>query len=142
MPKDAFDVVTDIRGLINIPAITSLLSGGKVEPSVKTTASTVKGVVVNCLGITNDPDQLAYGSVNCYAPALSSTVNGKTVLLPDQQSLSNLAKAIIPLVDEQYKDNFRCWIEDLPTITQDTDGSYYANIGYAYRSIQTNYTNI
>ncbi|RZJ90285.1 MAG: hypothetical protein EOO20_08555 [Chryseobacterium sp.] len=142
MPKDAFDVVTDVRALINITAIQALLSGGKVEPSVKTTASTVKGVVVNCLGITNDPDQLAYGSINCYAPAIISTINGKSVLLPDQAVLSTLAKAIIPLVDEQYKATFRCWIEDLPTITQDTDGSYYANIGFAYRSIQTNYTNI
>ena len=142
MPKDAFDVVTDVRGLINIPAIIALLSGGKVEASVKTTASTAKGVVVNCLGITNDPDQLAYGSINCYAPAVISNINGKSVQLPDQGVLSTLAKAIIPLVDEQYKATFRCWIEDLPTITQDTDGSYYANIGFAYRSIQTNYTNI
>ena len=95
MAKDGFDAITDVRGLINIPSVLALLgTGGKVDPSIKTTGSDVKGIVVNLLGITNDQDQIAIGNVNCYAPAIISTINGKQVLLPNQAALSTLAKAI------------------------------------------------
>lgn len=142
MAKDAFDVITDIRELINIPVIKDMISGGKIEPSVKSTAQSLKGVVINCMGITNAADQIAYGNVNCYCPSILSTISGKSVQLPDQLALSNLAKAIVPLIDEQYKPTFRCWIEDLPEIVQDTDGSYFASIGFRYQSVQKNFTNI
>ncbi|RZJ90975.1 MAG: hypothetical protein EOO20_06595 [Chryseobacterium sp.] len=140
--KDGFDVVTDVRGLINTPAIQGLLGGGKIEPSVKSTASTVKGIVVNSISISNTADQIGFGNVNCYAPAISSTVNGKTVLLPDQQALSTLAKAIMPLIDGVYSASFRVWVEDMAVILQDTDGSYFANIRFRYQSIQENFKNI
>lgn len=140
--KDGFDIVTDVRGLVNTPAIIALLQGGKVDPSVKTTASNVKGIVVNSIGITNTADQIGYGNVNCYCPSLVSTINGKAVQLPDQSALSTLAKAVKPLIDEIYKPTFRVWIEDLPVIIQDTDGSYFANMKFRYQSIQNNYTNI
>lgn len=140
--KDGFDIVTDVRALLNIPSIIALLGGGKVEPSVKSTEPTVKGIVINSLGITNEADQVGFGNINCYCPAIISTINGKTVSLPDQAALSNLAKAITPLVDEQYKPTFRCWIEEGANIMQDTDGSYFANVKFRYQSIQSNYTNI
>lgn len=144
MPKDGFDIVTDIRSLINIPEVIALLGvGGKVDPSVKTTSSSVKGIVVNSLGITNTADQIGFGNVNCYAPSLPPlTINGKSVSLPDQQSLSTLVKAITPLIDGQYKATFRCWVVENGTIMQDTDGSYFANIRFRYQSIQDNYKNI
>lgn len=143
MAKDGFDAITDVRGLINIPSVLALLgTGGKVDPSIKTTGSDVKGIVVNLLGITNDQDQIAIGNVNCYAPAIISTINGKQVSLPNQAALSTLAKAITPLIDEQYKAKFRVWVEENATIVQDTDGSYFASIKFRYQSLQDNYTNI
>ncbi|RZJ84899.1 MAG: hypothetical protein EOO20_20665 [Chryseobacterium sp.] len=140
--KDGFDVVTDVRALINIPNVLALIPGGKVEPSVKSTSSTVKGIVVNSISISNTTDQIGFGNVNCYAPAISSTANGKTVLLPDQQALSTLAKAITPLIDGVYSASFRVWVEDMAVILQDTDGSYFANIRFRYQSIQDNFKNI
>lgn len=135
--KDGFDIVTDVRNLINVPEITNLLGyGGKVDPSIKSTGPNSKGVVVNALGITNAQDQIGFGNINCYAPAVISTIDGKSVSLPDQSALSSLAKAIVQLVDDVYRPTFRCWVEDMPVIMQDTDGSYYANIRFRYQSIQ------
>ena len=143
MAKDGFDAITDVRGLINIPSVLALLgTGGKVDPSIKTTGSDVKGIVVNLLGITNEQDQIAIGNVNCYVPAIISTINGKQVSLPNQAALSTLAKAITPLIDEQYKAKFRVWVEENATIVQDNDGSYFASIKFRYQSLQDNYTNI
>ncbi|RQO79135.1 hypothetical protein DBR40_05290 [Pedobacter sp. KBW01] len=141
--KDVFDMVTDVRKLIDVPAITALLgTGARVEASIKSTGPSVKGIIVNGLSISNTADQIGFGNVNCYAPAISSTVNGKTVLLADQETLSNLAKAVKPLIDGIYMTDFRVWVESLPTITQDTDGSYFANMTYRYQSIQNNFNNI
>ncbi|NII81747.1 MULTISPECIES: hypothetical protein [unclassified Pedobacter] len=141
--KDVFDMVTDVRKLINIPAIVTLLgAGAKVEPSIKSTEPSVKGIVVNGISISNTSDQIGFGNVNCYAPAIISTANGKAVSLPDQATLSNLAKAVKPLIDGVFKPTFRVWVESLPTIIQDTDGSYFANMTFRYQSIQNNYNNI
>ena len=140
--KDGFDVVTDVRGLINVPSIQTMLSGGKVEPSVKSTPSTVKGIVVNSLSITNTADQIGFGNVNCYAPAIISNVLGNNVSSPDQQTLSNLAKAIASLIDGVYSASFRVWVEEGAVILKDTDGSYFANIRFRYQSIQENFKNI
>lgn len=136
MAKDGFDLVTDIIGLVKTGPVLTLLQGGKVDASVKTTASSVKGIVVNAIGITNVADQIGFGNVNCYAPATISTIGGKPVSLPDQLALSTLVKAIKPLIDDIYKPTFRVWIEEMGTIMQDTDGSYFANIAFRYQSIQ------
>ena len=143
MAKDGFDAITDVRGLLNIPSVLALLgTGGKVDPSIKTTGSDVRGIVVNLLGITNDQDQIAIGNVNCYAPAIISTIGGKQVSLPNQAVLSTLAKAITELIDNKWKGSFQVWVEENATIVQDTDGSYFASIKFRYQSIQDNYTNI
>jgi len=140
--KDVFDMVTDVRSLINIQSIKDLLGGGKIEPSVKSTGKTVKGIVVNGLSISNTADQIGYGNVNCYAPALSSTVDGKVVLLPDQSTLSNLAKAVKNVIDSHFDGEFSCWIEEPGAPMQDTDGSYFANCTYRYEFSQKNFKNI
>ena len=65
MGKDNFDIVTDIRALVNVPSILTLLNGGKVDPSVKTTGADVRGIVINSLGITNTAEQIGSGNINC-----------------------------------------------------------------------------
>lgn len=142
MAKDGFDIVTDVRALINVPSILALLNGGKVDPSIKTTGPEVRGIVVNALGITNSAEQKGAGNVNCYAPAIISTINGKSVGLPDQQVLSTLAKAIKPLIDGVRMPHFECWVDDMPFILRDNDGSYFANISFSYQASQNNFKNI
>lgn len=142
MAKDGFDVVTDVRALVNVPEILSLLEGGLVEPSIKSTDASVKGIVVNTTGITNTQDQIGYGSVNCYAPPIETTVKGKVQQLPDQAALSTMVKAVKPLIDGIYAENFRIWIEEMGHVYQNTDGSYFASVRYRYQSIQENYKNI
>lgn len=143
MYKDGFDVVTDVRSLINIPSILALLgTGGKVDPSIKTTGSDKKGIVVNSIGITNTKEQKGLGNINCYSPAIISKINGKNVSLPDQQALSTLVKVVKPLVDGVRMSHFECWVSEQATIVQDTDGSYFANLPFEYRASQNGFKNI
>jgi len=142
MAKDTFDIVTDVIGLINTPEVLALLSGGRIDPSVKTTGPEVRGIVVNALGITNSSEQKGAGNVNCYVPAIISTINGKSVSLPNQQVLSTLAKVIKPLIDGQRMPHFESWVDEMPILLKDTDGSYFVNIAFSYQASQNNFKNI
>lgn len=139
--KDGFDVVTDVRGLINVPGILSLITG-KIYPGARPSKSIKSDIVVRTNGGTNTQDQAFYVYINCYYPNLASTTDGNPQSLPDYEKLSTLAKAITPLVDEVYKPTFRCWIEETPILMQDPDGAYFTSIRLRYQSIQSNYNNI
>lgn len=139
--KDVFDMVTDIRSLINIPAITGLING-KVWPTERPAGRAETDFVVNGLAITNTPDQIGYGNVNIHVASLTETANGRTYSMPDQAKLSALAKAVTPYLDAQFKYSFRTEIEEGARIVQDTDGSWFVNIKVKYYSYNKNYQNI
>lgn len=142
MAKNGFDVVSDVRSLLNVQGVISLLEGGFVEPNIKSTDRYVRGIVVNTTGISNTQDQIALGSINCYAPSIEATVMGRQVQLPDQATLSLLVKAVEPLIDNIHRASFRVWVWDNGRIFQDADGSYFATIRYRYQSLQENYKRI
>jgi hypothetical protein len=138
--KDCFDVTTDVRGLLNVPSITNLLgpNGNIYQTERPSGRANMTDLVINCLGVTNEALQKGSGNINAYAPAIVSN----TVKLADQLRLSALAKAIIPLIDAQYKSSFQTWLDEVPTVMQDTDGSYFVNIPFEYQSVQTEFKNI
>jgi len=138
--KDAFDVTIDVRGLLNVPAITTLLStGGSIYQTERPSGrGAFTDIVINCLGITNEPLQKGSGNVNCYVPAITSGA----AKVANQPAMMTLSRAVIALIDMQFKTTFQTWIEDTPIIMQDTDGSYFVNIPFEYQSVQNNFKNI
>ncbi|RZM22426.1 MAG: hypothetical protein EOO88_29460 [Pedobacter sp.] len=137
--KDGFDITIDVRGMLNVPAVTTLLGAdGKIYQTERPTGrALMTDIVVNALGITNTTLQKGSGNINCYATPITSG----GVKTADQTKLMALSRAIIKVVDEQYRSTFQTWIDDAPTILQDNDGSYFVNIPFEYQSVQ-NYTNI
>lgn len=65
--KDCFDVVEDIKSLINIPAVTSQISG-VIYTDEKLSGSDKVDIVINSFSITNTINQVASANVNVYAP--------------------------------------------------------------------------
>ncbi|WP_158797673.1 hypothetical protein [Pedobacter sp. L105] len=140
--KDGFDVAADIISLINIPEITGLIDG-KIYADVRPSKSNKIDIVVKSLGITNAWNQAGSGTVNVYVPALSETQpDGSVQLLPDQDTLSSLCKAITPYLDTQYKPSFNTQVTAAGNLVQDTDGSWFVSITFSYYSIQTNFKNL
>jgi len=131
--KDAFDVTADVISLINVPAVKALITGGITADDRGST--NLVDIVVNCFGITNNPIQKASPNVNIYAPNLSS---GKK----DAIKLRTIAKALIPLLDTQFRPTFHTDVEDSGSLIQDADGNWFYNIPINYYSIQTNFNNI
>lgn len=136
--KNGLDVVNDIRGLINVPAVKNLITG-QIYPGVRASGSTKSDIVVRTNGGTNSQDQAFDAYINGYCPNLTPTIDGKPQSLPDYERLGNLAKAIEPLVDGVYKPSFRCWIEEPPIIMDNPDGGYFISIRIRYQSIQSNF---
>ncbi|AMR34135.1 hypothetical protein A0256_23135 [Mucilaginibacter sp. PAMC 26640] len=138
--KDCFDITIDVRAMLNVTSVTSLLgTGGAIFQTERPSGRVAfTDVVINALGITNETIQRGSGNINIYAPAITSG----TAKLADQVKLMNISRAVMPLVDAQYKPTFQTWIEDSSTIMQDTDGSYFLNMPFKYQSIQDNFKNI
>lgn len=138
--KDSFDVTIDVKSLVTAPAIATILgSTGKIFQTERPSGrEAMIDLVINCLGITNTSIQKGSGNINGYVPAIIS----EGVKMADQAKLMTLSRTVISLVDAQYKNSFQTWIEDTPTIMQDTDGSYFVNIPFEYQSIQDNFKNI
>lgn len=140
--KDGFDLVTDLRSLVNVPEITGLIDG-KIYNSFRPNNSNKTDIVVNSITISNTQDQIGYGNINIYVPALSAPDGiGGQQQVPDMAKMNSLCKSVTPLVETQFRNTFRTEVEDAGNIYQDTDGSWFVNIRIKYYSIQNNYQNI
>jgi hypothetical protein len=141
--KDSFDMGTDVRSLINVPAILSLIDG-KIYPDNRPTGRGAKtDIVVNILGVNNLQFQKGTANINIYAPNLKTTQeDGSVQYLPNYAKLTTIAKAIYPLVESQYLPQFNTQVTDTGTLLQDTDGSWFVSMQLSYQSFQTNYQNI
>lgn len=135
--KDAFDLVTDVIALVNVPAVTSLITG-KVHPNIRPDGSNLSDLVVTSTGVIYDQIQTGYGYVNIYVP--KTIVNGKMVT--DQIKLKELANVITPLINNQFRNSFSTKIDQPAKLFKDTDGSHFASIKVKYTSIRENYEHI
>lgn len=129
--KDVFDMVTDVRSLLNVPALTGQIDG-KVYPSIRPDGSAKCDVVVNGLGLTQTQDQIGSGNINIHVPKIKSS----GVEVPDQARMSALGKIAAGLIKAVYKASFRVFLDSQPVPVKDSDGSYYVNIRYKYYSLQ------
>ncbi|MCY1551217.1 hypothetical protein D9M68_875310 [compost metagenome] len=140
--KNALDMITDVRGLLNVSSITSQINGG-IWPGDRPAGSDKIDLVVNAITITNSQIQTGSGNVNIYAPLLIQTINGKQSKLPDYVKLSSLVKLVQDAIDERYEKTFRVEVDEgSGKIYEDTDGSYFANVKFYYQSYNKNYKNI
>lgn len=142
--KDSFDMVTDVRSLINVPEVTDLLEEGKIYPHQRPAGRKDKvDIVVNALGVNNAQYQTGTPNINIYAASIKATQeDGSVHFLPDMYKLNILAKVILPLVESQYRDTFKTEVTDPGTLLQNPDGTWLISMQLSYRSIQDNYQNI
>ena len=137
--RDSFDVTQDVRSLLNVSAITTILgTDGKIFQTERVAGrSLMTDLVINCLGVTITTLQKGAGNVNCYVP----TITSGSAKIADQNKMMILSRAVIAAINEKYTTNFQTWVEDTPTIVQDTDGTYFVNVQFRYQAVN-NYKNI
>lgn len=141
--KTEFDMVTDIIGVIDVPAIKSLINGviiGFNRPK----SSKKSDVVVTSLALTNEPLQEGIANINVHFPNLGniSFDNVADNTQPDSVNIDQVCKAIIPLINGKDFETFSIFIDEPPMITRDNDGGWFGNIRAYYNSFQNDYKNI
>jgi hypothetical protein len=134
MMKDWFDVIADAISLFDVPEFRANITGD-IYAGDRPAGSKKIDVVVNCLGVTNEPMQQGTGNVNIHAPNLSS---GR----PDSVTLRRIAKALIPYLEHQHRATFQTNLEEAGKLSQDSDGTWYYNIPFEYYSVQEKYYNV
>lgn len=137
--KTGPEVVIDIRSLINVPAVTTGITG-EIYQFERPADSKLIDIVIGLQGLDNEAFQQATVNVNIYVPLIISVKTGKPV--PDLPNLNRLSKLLPPLLDTQFRDTFHTDVDNPAMIYKDTDGSYFANIKVNYYSIQTNFKNL
>lgn len=140
--KDGFDMVTDVRSLINVPAVLALIDG-KIYPDTRPTGRLLKvDIVINSLGVNNSQFQKGTPNINIYAPNLKTTQeDGSVQYGPNYAKLVALKNAIRPLVEAQWKATFRTEVTDPGTLLQDADGSWFISMQLSYESYNKQFNN-
>jgi hypothetical protein len=127
--KDNFDAVLDIRDLINVPQITEAFNA-KIWTHIMPDGTKGVNIVVKSMYGTNQTIQQFNIIINVHVP------NVNTPPLPDLSKFNNISKAIMPLIDEKYKNDY--WTEVLrqSDVYKEPDGSHFLTIQVKLRSIQ------
>lgn len=122
--KIDFDIIDDIRKIINIPEITALVSAIRPFESLPTDFSNKsKFIVINMLAGTADQMQQGTVNVNIYVPDYADGY-------ADVSNLRSITNAVYPLLDGAYTDFVSLEITNTPKTYKETDvpGYHYTNL--------------
>lgn len=136
--KTGLQVAQDINSLIDLPVVTSAISG-KIYQGARPLNSKLIDIAIGIQGINNEWLQEGTVNVNIYAPNLSFNSDSTRPNLPVFDRLSTI---LCPLLDSQYKDSFYTIVASPAVIYKDTDVSHFVNIKVDYYSIQDDFKNI
>ncbi|GGG93486.1 hypothetical protein [Pedobacter zeae] len=132
--KTAFDIVKDVRGMINVPEVLNYIDG-KIYPFVMPSNSSKQNITVSVLSANNDWMQEATVNIRIHSPNINGT-------LPDLKHYDLISKIICSLTDSQYRDTFHTEVIEPGRLYRDQDGSHVCVVQIDYYSIQNNYKNI
>ena len=141
--KTGLDMITDAYIVINVPDITTEISGG-VYPWERPKNSDKEDIVINGLPITADQQQRGVFNVNIHVPNLKGLeINGNSDdTIPDITRLkfiTNLVVSKIQMVDGQ---DYSFSVATGGQLIKDSDLNWYMNLRVNYFALQTNYSNI
>ena len=139
--KTALQMVIDVARALNVPEVTSLISG-RVWQHQRPANSQKEDIVVNSLALTNQPLQQGVVNVNIHVPALSVTLEGRADnTLPNLAKMQAIEAAITPLLEASWREGFHTDIDE-PGQPFQEGGTWYLNIRVNYYSEQSNFQNI
>ena len=136
--KNGFDIVTDVRTLINVDIVNSLITG-KIYPFVRPAGrDRLIDIVIGLLNSDNEQTQEADVNIRLHAPSIKVVINESEQYVPDYATFTSLTDILTSLLDEQYRETFFTEVDIPGDIIQDTDGTFFCLIRVTYRSIQDN----
>jgi len=132
--KTAFDIVQDVRSLINVSELLNQIDG-QIYPFVKPSNSTKQDITVSVLSANNEQIQEATVNIRIHSPNLNGS-------LPDSEHYDKISKIICTLTDAQYREFFHTEVFEPGRVYRDENGKHVCLVQLDYYSIQSNYKNI
>lgn len=125
--KTALDQDTAIFKLLNVPAVTTVITGN-VFKGRRPNDSDREDIVINTLTLGDGTRQFGVANVNIYTKDISSTIAGKPQLLANSSRLATLTNLIKPLLEETDGDEFVLWIDGTQLIAEPEVNQHFMNI--------------
>lgn len=141
--KSGLDMVSDVYGVLNVDALTTVITGG-LYMYARPKNSQLEDIVVNSLPVTGEQFQRGVANVNIHAPNLTGLkIKGK---LDDSQPnitrLKEITKLVLSMIGDIDGPDYHFAVSFTGQPIRDTDLTFYVNIRVDYYAVQPNYTNI
>lgn len=132
--KSDLEVVREVFLLINVPELTSAISGDVCQ-FYRPDNSKMHDVVVGALGVNNNWMQEGTLNVKNHVP---NHPDGQ----PDLEALDVSTEILLRLLDSQNRSEFRTAINTIYPPRKDDDGTWFNRIVVDYYSLQKVFKNI
>ncbi|WP_426291975.1 hypothetical protein ACN9ML_18250 [Dyadobacter endophyticus] len=132
--KTTLDQDTEIYKLLNVPAVTSVISGG-IYKGRRPTDSELEDIVINTLTTGDGTRQFGVSNVNIYVKDISATIAGRQQFLTNSARLITLTNLVKPLLEETDGEDFALWIESTRPVAEPDINQHFINIRIEFQFI-------
>lgn len=130
--KTTLDLDSALYRVLNIPAVTSVISG-KVYTTNRPDDSVLEDIVISTITLGDGTLQAGVTNVNVYALDLEQKSGSKSYFVANKARLSTISKSVIPLLEEAYGDDYNMWIEWTTVVAEPEIKQHYLNIRIEFR---------
>ena len=136
MKKTVFDGKQWILELLNQSNVKTIISG-KIYKDKRPIGSTKEDIVINSLPMTSNFLQNGIFNINCYVPYISVKIDGVDQNMPNNARLEAIAKAVYPVFDDIYKDDYNVDVEDHQSFSEEAEKASYINFRVSLNAYPT-----
>lgn len=136
MKKTVFDGKQWILELLNQSNVKTIISG-KIYKDKRPVGSAKEDIVINALPMTSEFLQNGVFNVNCYVPYISIKIDGVDQNMPNNVRLEAIAKAVYPVLEEVYKDDFNLEVDNHTTFEEEAEKASYINFRVSLNAYPT-----
>jgi len=132
--KTSLDQDTEIYKLLNVPAITSVITGG-IYKGRRPADSELDDIVINTITTGDGTRQFGVSNVNIYVKDIQATIAGRQQFLMNTSRLITLTNLVKPLLEETDGDDFALWIESTRPAAEPEINQHFINIRIEFQFI-------
>lgn len=132
--KTSLDQDTEIYKLLNVPAITSVITGG-IYKGRRPADSELEDIVINTITTGDGTRQFGVSNVNIYVKDIQATIAGRQQFLMNTARLITLTNVVKPFLEETDGNDFALWIESTRPAAEPEINQHFINIRIEFQFI-------
>lgn len=125
--RTSLDQDTIIFKLLNVPEITSVITGG-IFKGRRPAGSELEDIIINSPTTGDGTRQYGVSNVNIYVPDVKATIAGKEQFLTNTARLLTLTNLVKPILEETDGDDYVVWIDSTRVRPEYEINQHFINI--------------